>query len=83
VSDPLPTILEGIPLRLRSVNVDLDRPGFTVNPTSCAPNLIKGTLISTGGLVHRASERFQAKVCAALAFKRKLGLRLTGVAHRR
>ena len=37
VSDPLPQILEGIPLRTRSMIVDLDRPGFTFNPTNCAP----------------------------------------------
>ena len=37
VSDPLPQILEGIPLRLRSIRVDLDRPNFTLNPTNCDP----------------------------------------------
>ena len=34
VSDPLPTILKGVPLRLRSVQVSVDRPGFALNPTS-------------------------------------------------
>jgi hypothetical protein len=32
VSDPFPTILHGIPLDLRSVAVNLDRPSFTLNP---------------------------------------------------
>jgi hypothetical protein len=36
VSDPFPTIIAGIPLRLRRVDVTLSRPGFTFNPTSCA-----------------------------------------------
>ena len=35
VSDPLPTILDGIPLDLRSVSLSMDRSGFTFNPTSC------------------------------------------------
>ena len=35
-SDPLPTALDGIPLQLKVVNVTIDRPGFTFNPTSCA-----------------------------------------------
>jgi hypothetical protein len=36
VSDPFPTIIAGIPLRLRRVDVTLSRPGFMFNPTSCA-----------------------------------------------
>ena len=37
LSDPLPVLIEGIPLDIRSVYVRLDRPDFTVNPTSCDP----------------------------------------------
>jgi hypothetical protein len=36
VSDPFPTIIDGIPLRLRRVDVTLNRPGFTFNPTNCS-----------------------------------------------
>jgi hypothetical protein len=78
VSDPLPTILEGIPLRLRAVRVRIDRSGFMVNPTSCAPKQIRGTLTSTAGTTHTAVQRFQAAGCAALGFKPRLALRLTG-----
>jgi hypothetical protein len=78
ISDPLPTILEGIPLRLRSVNVDIDRPGFTLNPTSCAEKHIDGVLTSTEGATAKVSQRFQAGDCQALAFRPRLGLRLTG-----
>ena len=35
-SDPLPTILSGVPIDLRSFRLDLDRPGLIHNPTSCA-----------------------------------------------
>ena len=34
VSDPFPTILDGIPLQLQHVNVLVNRPGFVFNPTS-------------------------------------------------
>jgi hypothetical protein len=78
VSDPLPRILEGIPLRLRSVDVTIDRPGFTRNPTSCAEKAIEATFASTQGATHVAVQRFQAADCSALAFKPRLGLRLTG-----
>lgn len=68
VSDPLPSIIEGIPLRLRSVSVDLSRPGFMVNPTSCEPMAVAGTLTSTGGASKSVSSRFQMGGCGALPF---------------
>jgi hypothetical protein len=69
VSDPLPTILDGIPLRLRRVDVTLDRPGFTFNPTSCAQMQVTGVLTSTRGANAAVSSRFQAGGCRELAFK--------------
>ena len=49
VSDPFPKIIDGIPLRLRRVDVTLDRPGFTFNPTSCDHEQITGAI--TGSLL--------------------------------
>jgi hypothetical protein len=72
VSDPLPQRLDGIPLQLRTVNLDIDRAGFMFNPTSCQPLAIEGSLQSSDGLVAAVSSRFQAADCAALAFKPKL-----------
>ncbi len=77
-SQPLPTILDGVPLRLRLVNVDLNRPDFTVNPTSCAPMSINATLTSVGGATANDSSRFQAGGCSSLGFSPKLKLSLTG-----
>jgi hypothetical protein len=83
VSDPLPQVVKGVPVRLRSVNVDVDRPGFTINPTSCAEKRIGATLTSIDGLVHSATSRFQSADCASLAFKPRLAMRLTGRKQRR
>ena len=83
VSDPLPRILEGVPLRLRSVDLDVDRPGFSVNPTSCAAKQIAATLTSVDGVVARRASRFQATGCRALGFKPRMALRLTGAKQRR
>jgi hypothetical protein len=47
VSDPFPTIIDGIPLRLRRVDVVLNRPGFTFNPTSCGKLGFAGTIAGT------------------------------------
>jgi hypothetical protein len=47
VSDPFPTIIDGIPLRLRRVDVRLDRPGFTFNPTNCSKLGFTGSIAGT------------------------------------
>jgi hypothetical protein len=70
-SDPLPTILRGVPLALRTVNVTIDRPGFMFNPTDCNPLSVNGTLTSTQGMGAEVSSRFQAANCASLAFRPK------------
>jgi hypothetical protein len=68
-TDPLPTILDGIPLDLRVVNVNVDRPRFVFNPTNCDPLSLTGTL--TGGLGAAApfGEPFQVTNCRILGFK--------------
>ena len=68
VSDPLPTILQGIPLDVRVVNVTIDRAGFIFNPTNCEPLTVNGSLTSTQGVSANVSSRFQAANCANLPF---------------
>jgi len=82
VSDPLPRILQGILLDIRSVDVSLDRPDFARNGTSCDPLSVDGTLISTLGQIAPLSERFQLGECGRLAFKPKLSIRLFGATKR-
>jgi hypothetical protein len=77
-SDPIPRILDGIPLDVRSLTVDVDRPGFTLNPTSCEAKAVAGTAVSTGGAHTALTNRFQVGECAALKFKPKLKLSLKG-----
>jgi archaellum component FlaG (FlaF/FlaG flagellin family) len=68
-TDPFPRILQGIPLQIRDVRVNLDRPGFMFNPTSCNPASINGTVLSTDSQQVGVSSRFQVGECANLAFK--------------
>jgi hypothetical protein len=82
VSDPLPQILEGIPLDLRSVEVKLDRPDFTLNPTSCDPMSVSGTATSAFGQGAALSSPFQVGGCSALGLKPKLAIRLVGQTKR-
>jgi hypothetical protein len=67
-ADPLPQVLQGIPLRLREVSVAIDRPKFIFNPSTCDPLEIHGTLTAVDGTVQEASSPFQATGCADLPF---------------
>jgi hypothetical protein len=68
-SDPLPTILQGIPLDVRTVNVTIDRQEFIFNPTNCERLGMVGTLTSTQGASTAVSSPFQVANCATLPFK--------------
>lgn len=81
-SDPLPTVLAGIPLDLRAIQVTLDREGFTLNPTSCAPGAVSAVLTSTGGATATPSAPFAASGCEGLGFAPKLALSLRGGTRR-
>jgi hypothetical protein len=83
VSDPLPTILQGIPLDVRDVRVAVDKPGFIVNPTSCAPKQVSATVGSTAGAVAHVSSHFQVVNCASLRFAPKLSLTIGAKRHTR
>jgi hypothetical protein len=67
-SDPFPTILDGIPLDLRSITVEITRSQFTLNPTSCSKMSIVGS--STGESSQAPlSAPFQVGGCTGLPFK--------------
>jgi hypothetical protein len=78
VKSSFPTILEGIPLDVRSIAVAIDRNQFTLNPTSCEAKAVTGEAISTLGQSVSLNNRFQVGGCANLGFKPKLSLKLTG-----
>jgi hypothetical protein len=69
----LPTIVKGIPLRLRKVTVNMNRQGFLINPTNCGVLATETTLTSTFGAEQKLSTPFQVGNCKALAFKPKFG----------
>jgi hypothetical protein len=80
VSDPFPTILDvtgpngqtdGVPIKLRRVDVSIDRPGFTFNPTNCNPMAITATISALQGATAQVSSHFQVTNCATLKFAPK------------
>jgi uncharacterized repeat protein (TIGR01451 family) len=78
-SGPLPQSLDGVPLQIRTVNLDIDREGLTFNPTDCEPLAFEGAAESAQSLTASVSSRFQAANCAALPFTPKL----SGLTHAR
>ena len=85
-SDPIPHILKGIVLKLRDLRVYVDRPNFTLNPTSCDESSAKATLFGSYLDVFNPADdvpvdlstRYQAANCLNLGFKPKLTLNLKG-----
>jgi hypothetical protein len=84
-SDPIPHILQGIPLNVRDLRVYVDRPGFTLNATSCEEGQVRATLFGGGTVLAPGpdspvalSSRYQAADCAALGFKPRLAIKLRG-----
>ncbi len=69
VSNPFPTILDGIPLQLQHINVTVNRPGFVFNPTSCEPMKLTGQLESSEGATADVASPFQVTNCGSLSFK--------------
>jgi hypothetical protein len=77
-SDPLPQILQGIPIAYRDVRVEVNRPAFTLNPTNCDAMRVTSTLTSSTGQAATPSSRFQVAGCGELAFKPSLKISLKG-----
>jgi hypothetical protein len=78
VSDPVPTIVKGVPARMQRLDVSVDKPGFMINPTSCEAKAVSGTLNAASGQTAAVSTRFRVGECAKLRFKPRLSLRLVG-----
>lgn len=69
VSAALPTLIGGVPIRLRTLSVAIDHPGFMLNPTSCGPLATATSLTSTFGGADSVSTPFKTTECGALPFK--------------
>jgi hypothetical protein len=65
----VPQIIFGVPLRLQRVTVDIDRPGFMFNPTSCAAQQITAVISGSQNATATLSSPFAVGGCKSLAFK--------------
>ena len=89
VSAPFPTFIDprgangdvnGIPIKLRRVDVEINRPGFTFNPTNCAKETFKvgGAITSVDGASKTLSTPFQVTNCAHLKFAPSFSVSTSG-----
>jgi hypothetical protein len=83
VTDSIPQIVGGIPLRVRMIQVELDRPAFVRNPTNCDPFSVETSVASDEGASFEDKAHFQVANCASLAFGPKLRLKMSGGVGRR
>jgi hypothetical protein len=81
-TDPLPQILEGVPVAYRTIHVDVDRKNFTLNPTSCATKKITATVVASNGASAEPHDGFQATNCGRLAYKPQLKVYFKGSTKR-
>jgi hypothetical protein len=83
VSDPIPQVVEGVPLRLRAIRVNLDRENFTLNQTNCSRFQVAASIFGAQGAVAGRASHFQVANCTNLRFSPKLELELSGGIRRK
>jgi hypothetical protein len=77
-SETVPSIIGGIPLRMRSIQVNIDKPNFMIDPTNCDPRSIASQGIGDQGTIANFSSPFQPVNCLTLPFKPKMAVRALG-----
>jgi hypothetical protein len=74
VTSDLQSVYQGVPLRLRSIQVSVNREKFLTNPTNCGALATETTLTSTFGATQTLSTPFQIGGCGSLTFKPKFSV---------
>jgi hypothetical protein len=77
LSERLPTVVEGVPVRFRSIGLNVDRAGFLLNPTSCGGKSIDGSIEAMGGAASSARATLAVRGCRQLGFDPRLSMVLT------
>lgn len=71
-SGSLPSVVDGVPIRLQALSLSLDRSGFVRNPTSCGSHALDGSLESSEGATATLSSPYRVSGCKRLGFKPQL-----------
>jgi hypothetical protein len=90
VSDPIPDVYGGVKLDVRSIDLNMDKFRFMLNPTHCGRTQTEGTILGGGAdptnpaafSSFPVSYMYQPIGCKKLKFKPKLNVRLSGPTKR-
>ena len=77
-SETVPEIIGGIPIRMREIQVDIDKSNFMINPTNCSPFSVASEGIGNQGTVANFSSPFQAVNCFSLPFAPQMSITQLG-----
>jgi hypothetical protein len=86
VSDPIPNVFGGVKLDIRSIDLNMNRYQFMLNPTNCEAGATAGTINGGGSnptnpsswSSFAVSAPFQASGCKSLGFKPEFHARISG-----
>ena len=78
----VPQIVFGVPVRLKRITVDINRPNFMFNPTNCNQLQIEAKISGAEGAVSSVKSPFAVGGCASLAFKPKFTATTSGQTSR-
>jgi hypothetical protein len=78
ISDTVPSIIGGVPIRMRSIRVSINKPNFMISPTNCSPFAVGSQGIGDQGTIADFSSYFHADDCANLGFGPKFRIRQMG-----
>jgi hypothetical protein len=74
----VPQIVFGVPVRLKRITVNIDRPGFMFNPTSCNGQQITASISGSQEAVANVASPFAVGGCKSLGFKPKFTVSTSG-----
>jgi hypothetical protein len=74
----LPQIVFGVPLRLKRITVNIDRPQFMFNPTNCDEQQITAAISGNQGAVANVSSPLAVGGCKSLQFKPRFTVSTSG-----
>lgn len=74
----IPRIIDGVPVSIRDLTVNVTRARFMFNPTSCAAKSISTVVASNDGAASTSQTPFRVGGCAELPFAPKLTATTTG-----
>ena len=77
-SETVPEIIGGIPIRMREIQVNIDKPNFMINPTNCSPFSVGSEGVGDQGTAVAFSSYFHAVNCSRLPFAPRMSITQLG-----